>query len=122
MKAQNVEFLWNSTISEITAADTVTGAVIADTRTKAVSEIRCDGIFVSIGRTPATGFLNAAVTLDSAGYIIADESAKTDIDGVFAAGDVRTKTLRQIVTAVADGAAAAHSAEEYLADKQPSFY
>ncbi len=122
MKAQNVEFLWNSTVSEIIAGDAVTGAIITDTRTDAASEIRCDGIFVSIGRTPATGFLNAAVALDSAGYIIADESAKTDIDGVFAAGDVRTKTLRQIVTAVADGAAAAHSAEEYLADKQPSFY
>lgn len=122
MKAQNVEFLWNSTVSEIIAGDAVTGAIITDTRTDAASEIRCDGIFVSIGRTPATGFLNAAVTLDSAGYIIADESTKTDIDGVFAAGDVRTKTLRQIVTAVADGAAAAHSAEEYLADKQPSFY
>lgn len=122
MKARNVEFLWNSTVSEIIAGDAVTGAIITNTRTDAASEIRCDGIFVSIGRTPATGFLNAAVTLDSAGYIIADESTKTDIDGVFAAGDVRTKTLRQIVTAVADGAAAAHSAEEYLADKQPSFY
>lgn len=122
MKAQNVEFLWNSTVSEIIAGDAVTGAIITDTRTDAASEIKCDGIFVSIGRTPSTGFLNAAVTLDSAGYIIADESTKTDIDGVFAAGDVRTKTLRQIVTAVADGAAAAHSAEEYLADKQPSFY
>lgn len=114
MKARNVEFLWNSTVSEIIAGDAVTGAMITDTRTDTVSEIRCDGIFVSIGRTPATGFLNSAVTLDKAGYVLADESTKTDIDGVFAAGDVRTKTLRQIVTAVSDGAAAAHFAEEYL--------
>ena len=118
IKAQNVEFIWNSTVSEIIAAGNVTGAMLTDARTKAVTEIKCDGIFVSIGRTPATGFLNSAVTLDKAGYIIADENTKTNIDGVFAAGDVRTKALRQIVTAVADGAAAAHFAEEYLSDNE----
>ena len=73
------------------------------------------GIFISIGREPATGFLNGSVTLDSAGYVVADESTKTNIEGVFAVGDIRTKVLRQIVTAVSDGAVCVHYAQEYLA-------
>ncbi|MDY6016592.1 MAG: FAD-dependent oxidoreductase, partial [Oscillospiraceae bacterium] len=79
-------------------------------------EIECDGVFVSIGRKPATDFLQGVVALDKNGYIIADESTKTEIDGVYAVGDVRTKPLRQIVTAAADGAVAVHFAEEYLND------
>ena len=73
-----------------------------------------DGVFVSIGRRPATDFLNGVLPLDEQGYIIAGEDTKTSIDGVFAAGDVRIKALRQIVTATADGAVAASAAEEYL--------
>ena len=76
--------------------------------------INCDGVFVSIGRKPATDFLQGIVNLDENGYIIADESTKTNIDGVFAVGDVRTKALRQVVTAVSDGAVAVHFAQEYL--------
>ena len=79
-----------------------------------VSELSCDGIFVSIGRKPATEFLKGVVALDENGYMIADESTKTNIDGVYAVGDARTKVLRQIVTAVSDGAVAVHHAEEYL--------
>lgn len=116
MKAENVEFLWNSTVSGIIAKDSVTGARITNVNTKDTAEIECDGIFVSIGRIPATGFLDSAIALDKTGYIIAGENTKTNVDGVFAAGDVRTKALRQIVTAVADGASAVHFAEEYLAD------
>jgi thioredoxin reductase (NADPH) len=74
----------------------------------------CDGFFVSIGRSPATDFLKGTVELDQNGYIVAGESTKTNIEGVFAVGDVRTKTLRQVVTAVADGATAVHYMEEYL--------
>jgi len=76
--------------------------------------VPCDGVFVNIGRDPMTEFLKGAVDLDERGYVIADETTKTNIDGVFAAGDVRTKALRQVVTAVADGAVAVHFAEEYL--------
>ena len=79
-------------------------------------EIACDGIFVSVGRAPATQMIENQVTLDEKGYIIADESTKTNLPGVFAVGDIRTKALRQIVTAAADGANAAYAVEEYLAD------
>lgn len=74
-------------------------------------EIACDGVFVSVGRVPATQMIENQVTLDEKGYIIADESTKTNLPGVFAVGDIRTKALRQIVTATADGA---NAAEEYL--------
>ena len=95
--------------------DRVRGVVLQDTKTGEQREIACDGVFVSIGRQPATSFLKDAVSLDKNGYIIADESTRTNISGVFAAGDVRTKALRQVVTAATDGAVAVHYAEEYLA-------
>lgn len=116
MKAENVEFLWNSTVSDFAAENRVTGVILKNVNTGNETEIDCDGVFVSIGRKPATEFLGGAVELDQSGYIVADESTKTSVPGVFAAGDVRTKSLRQVVTAVADGAAAVHHAEEYLAE------
>lgn len=116
LKAANVEFLWNSVVSELVANDRIVGAKITDTATKEVTNINCDGIFVSIGRKPATEFLNNSVALDSNGYVIADESTRTSAEGVFAVGDIRTKALRQVVTAVSDGAVAVHFAEEYLAE------
>ena len=79
--------------------------------------IALDGLFVSIGRTPASALAEGKLELDKAGYILADESTRTSVPGVFAVGDVRTKALRQVVTAVADGAVAAHYAEEYLAEQ-----
>ncbi len=115
-KADNVEFLWNSTVTDFIATDRVSGAEIKNTVSGNATEIECDGIFISIGRKPATEFLKDKVFLDENGYIVADESTKTNIPGVFAVGDVRTKVLRQIVTAVSDGAVAAHYAEEYLAE------
>ena len=77
--------------------------------------IPCDGLFVSIGRKPVTELVKGQLALDEGGYIAADESTRTSIPGVFAVGDVRTKTVRQIVTAAADGAVAVHYAEEFLA-------
>ena len=79
--------------------------------------IACDGLFISVGRTPAAELAQGQLALDAGGYIAADESARTSLPGVFAVGDVRSKAVRQIVTAVADGAAAVHSAEQYLADR-----
>ena len=114
MKAENVEFVWNSTVEELIAPDRVRGITVKNTADASLRRIDCDGVFISIGRKPATEFLQGALPLDPVGYIIADESTKTAIDGVFAAGDVRTKALRQVVTAVSDGAVAAHHAEEYL--------
>ena len=114
-KAENVEFHWNSTVLELLSEDKLTGIRLQNVQTGEESVLECDGIFISIGRKPATELVKDQLALDSAGYIIADESTKTSVPGVYAIGDIRTKKVRQIVTAVADGAAAAHEAEEYLA-------
>ena len=116
MNAQNVEFCWNSTVKEILHGEKVSGVVLKDVNTGEEKQIDCDGVFVSIGRKPATELVAGQISLDAGGYIPADETTKTEIGGVFAVGDVRTKLLRQVVTAVADGAVAAHMAEEYLAE------
>ena len=116
MQAENVEFLWNTEIAELISDKRVSGAMVKNNITGEVTQIDCDGIFVSIGRKPATEFLGGSLELDSNGYIVADESTKTALGGVYAVGDVRTKELRQIVTAVADGAVAVHHAEQYIAE------
>ena len=114
MKCENIEFLWDSAIASIIAENRVSGVEIKNLKTQKTENIDCDGLFVSIGRQPATEFLKGIIDLDEYGYIIADESTKTNISGVFAVGDVRQKALRQVVTAVSDGAVAVHFAEEYL--------
>ena len=114
LKAENVEFVWNSVVEEFIAEKKVGGIKVKDVNTAETKVIDCDGVFVSVGREPVTAFLGGALPLDKNGYIIADETTKTSIKGVFAVGDVRTKVLRQVVTAVSDGAVAAHFAEEYL--------
>lgn len=116
MKAENVEFLGNTVLEEILADGRVTGGKLRNLITDEIREVEVDGIFVSIGRQPATASLPPELALDEAGYIVADETTKTNIAGVFAAGDVRTKALRQVVTAAADGAVAAHFAEQYLSE------
>ena len=114
MKAENVEFVWDSTVTEFAVDQRVTGLKLKNVKSGEISDIACDGVFVSIGRKPATEFLVGAVELDGNGYVVADESTKTSAEGVYAVGDVRTKVLRQVVTAVSDGAVAVHFAEEYL--------
>lgn len=116
MRAENVEFRWNSTVSEFISDEKVTGVKIKDVNTGEESVVECDGVFISVGRKPATELVKDQLELDSGGYVIADESTKTNIPGVYAVGDVRIKKVRQIVTAVADGSVAAHEAEEYLAE------
>ena len=115
-KAENVEFHWNSVVSEFISEGKVTGIKIKNIHTGEEELIHCNGVFVSVGRKPATELVTGQLNLDISGYIVADESTKTNIPGVYAVGDVRTKKLRQIVTAVSDGAVAAHEAEEYLAE------
>ncbi len=117
-EAENVEFCWNSTVEELLHGEKLTGVKIRNIQTGEVTLVEADGIFISIGRKPATELVAGQLQLDESGYIIAGESTQTSVPGVYAVGDVRTKTLRQIVTAVADGAMAAHRAEEYLADRQ----
>lgn len=119
MKAENIEFHWNSTVSEFITdgpSGKIIGVKLKDINTGEESMVDCSGVFISIGRKPASELVKGQLDLDASGYIIADESTKTNIRGVFAVGDVRTKKLRQIVTAVSDGAMAAHEAEEYLAE------
>ncbi len=115
--AENVEFVWDSTVENFIVEQKLLGITTKNVKTGELKEVICDGVFVSIGRKPATDFLKGKIPLDQNGYIIADENCKTDVSGVFAAGDVRTKILRQVVTAAADGAVAAHFAEEYLNEK-----
>ena len=117
MNAENVEFKWDSTVTKLLYEDKITGVKIKNVKTGEESIIDCDGVFVSVGRKPATDFLGSQLDLDENGYIIADETTKTSIPGVYAVGDIRTKQLRQVVTAVSDGAMAVHSAEEYLAEE-----
>ena len=115
LNAPNIAFCWNSAITELLQNGKLSGVKIQNLLTGEEAEISCDGLFVSIGRAPATKLVEGLLELDESGYIVAGESTETSIPGVYAVGDLRTKALRQIVTAVADGAMAAHSAESYLA-------
>ena len=117
MKAENVEFCWNSTVAELLQDGGLTGLRLRDNKTGEVRELALDGLFVSVGRMPETALAAGQIELDPQGYVVAGEDTRTNLDGVYAVGDVRTKALRQVVTAVADGAAAVHSAEEYLAER-----
>lgn len=117
MEAENVEFCWNCAVTELIGEKKLAGVRVRDLHTGEERDLSCDGVFISIGRKPATALVSGQLTLDGSGYIVADESTRTDIPGVFAVGDVRTKALRQIVTAAADGAVAVHYAEEYLTQK-----
>lgn len=118
MTSPNVEFCWNSTVSALLHTGRLTGLRLKDVRTGGEREIACDGMFISVGRAPATELFRDALELDKSGYIVADESTRTNLPGVFAAGDVRTKALRQVVTATADGAVAVHYAEAYLEESR----
>jgi len=113
-KASNIKIIWNSRISSVMHEETVTGVKLENLKNGSLSELACDGVFVAIGRIPNTELFRGIIDIDKAGYIMADETTKTNLQGVFAAGDVRTKPLRQVVTAASDGAVAAKSAEEYI--------
>lgn len=113
MRAETVEFKWNATVTALHGDERLTGITLQSTKTGEREQIEVDGLFISIGRSPETALFAGQIALEN-GYILAGEDTKTSIPGVFAAGDVRKKALRQIVTAAADGAVAAHFAEEYI--------
>ncbi len=117
-KNEKIEFLWNSIVTEIMGSKRVEKIKIKNVKTQEESVIEKSGIFIYIGLVPNTDYLKGKIKLSEDGYIITDENMKTDIEGVYAAGDIRKKNLRQIVTAVADGAQAAMSAVEYLEEKE----
>lgn len=114
MTAGNVEFCWNSVVSGLLYGERLTGVRLQDVHTGAETDLNCDGVFVAVGRKPATELATGQLELDKSGYIVAGESAETNIPGVYAVGDVRSKPLRQVVTAAADGAVAVQMAERYI--------
>ena len=114
-KTENIEFIWSSEVSEIREDNMmVSGVKVKSRKDESVRVVSCDGIFVAIGNIPNTDLIKDQIALDEAGYVLADETTKTNIPGVFAVGDMRQKPLRQIVTAVADGAVASKYAEEFI--------
>ena len=114
LKKSGVEMVWNSRVEEILHEKKVTGVRVENVKTGERRTIDCDALFIAIGRTPETAIFAGQADLDKGGYLVADETTRTNIAGVFAVGDVRVKEVRQIVTATADGATAAHYIEEYL--------
>jgi len=113
----NLEFVWNAQVSELLEENGALSGVLVDVQGSGEPRrIDCSGLFVAIGNQPNSDFLENALQLDDAGYVVTDESCATAVPGVYAAGDVRIKTLRQVVTAVSDGALCASEAAEYLAN------
>lgn len=113
-RAENIEFVWDSEVTELHAEQFLTGVTVRNKKNSETRLLDCDGVFVAIGNIPNTELVKGQIELDEAGYVIADETTKTNVEGVFAIGDMRQKPLRQVVTAVADGAVAAKFAEEYI--------
>lgn len=111
---ENVEILKSSQVKELLGGEDFGGLLILDLKGGGERELPVNALFVSVGRVPATAFLGNTINLEN-GYIVADESTETSLPGVFAAGDVRTKELRQVITAAADGAVAAEAAAKYIA-------
>lgn len=110
----NVEVIWDSAVREIEGEDEVTGIRVANVKSGEERSLPVEGLFIAVGIIPNSEAFEGLVSMDKGGYIVAGEDCKTDIPGIFAAGDVRTKPLRQIVTAAADGANAIYSVQEYL--------
>ena len=110
----NVEVIWNSEVKEICGEDVVEHISIYNKKQDAVSTLEVNGIFIAVGTVPNTKQFEHIVALDEKGYVLADETCRTSVEGIFVAGDIRKKALRQIITAVADGANAIHSVQEYF--------
>ena len=119
---KKIEFIWNSTLIEVTGRDFVTGIKIADVQSGKISEISAEGVFIFVGRLPHTGIFRDVLKLDTGGYIITDDNMRTSADGIFAAGDCRVKQFRQVVTAAGDGANAIYSAELYVEELKGETY
>lgn len=111
---QNLTILYNTVINKVNVNQKIESLDLLNTKSNEISNLKIDGLFIAIGRVPNTELFKGQLNLDENNYIIADETTKTNIDGVFAVGDVRSKALRQIVTATSDGANCSKSIEEYL--------
>jgi thioredoxin reductase (NADPH) len=114
MSMENVEILWDSEVAQIYGNDIVEKIDVKNKKTDDIKSIEVNGIFIAVGVIPNTGFVKGLVEMDEKGYIIASETCETSVPGIFAAGDIRLKPMRQIITAVADGANAINSAQKFL--------
>lgn len=113
-KQENIEILWNTTVEEIVGDEKVNGLVVINNLSKKTYNLDVDGVFVAVGTIPNSKLIDGKINQDSQGYVTATENCKTSIPGVFAAGDIRSKEFRQIITATSDGANAIYSIEKYL--------
>nr|WP_273038921.1 thioredoxin-disulfide reductase [Tepidanaerobacter syntrophicus] len=113
-----ISFIWDSVVDEIRGKDTVNELVVKNVKTGELESISVDGIFVAIGQTPLTDFVKDIISLDNQGYIITNEHLMTNVPGIFAAGDIRQKSLRQVITAASDGAVAAVEAGRFIESMQ----
>jgi thioredoxin reductase (NADPH) len=113
-----IKFLWNSVVEEIKGDKTVQSVLVKNVKTGEMTEHETEGVFLFVGLSPRTQFIKGLVQMDKEGYILTNENCETSVGGIFAAGDCRKKLLRQIATAVGDGATAAFAAEKYLEGKK----
>ena len=112
----NIEIIYDTVVNSINGTQSVESITVQNTKTDASSELKVDGIFIAVGTVPNTQILSGLVQMDDKGYVVADETCKTSWPGVFVAGDVRTKPLRQVLTATADGANAITSIQKYFSE------
>jgi thioredoxin reductase (NADPH) len=115
---EKIDYIWNSTVHEIVGDDLVTGVRVKNIKTGQISEVECDGVFMFVGTVPRTGFVENLIKLSPQKYVTTTEKMETNVPGIFAAGDVRDKYLRQVVTAAGDGAIAAVAAEKYIESEE----
>lgn len=114
MSLENVEIIWDSVVEDIQGDDFVNQMNIKNLKTDEKTNLEVDGVFIAVGNIPTSSVYKDVIAMDESGYIIANENCETDIPGVFAAGDIRTKELRQIITAASDGANAITAVERYF--------
>lgn len=110
----NIEIIWDSTVTELHGDNKLTGIQIVNLKDESIKDLELDGLFVAVGSYPMSNLVKDLVELNPQGYIIAGENCATSVDGIFAVGDIRTKHLRQVITAAADGAVSVYEAEKYL--------
>jgi thioredoxin reductase (NADPH) len=118
MNNEKITFVWDSVVDSIVGEAVVSGVRVKNKKTDEITELAVSGVFIAVGTMPQSDDVKEIVATDESGYIIADQSQKTSVPGVFAAGDIVAKPLRQVVTAAADGAVAIYSAQAYLYEKE----
>lgn len=114
----NVEIIWNSVVEEIIGTEVVGGIVIHNKETNKNTTLSVFGVFIAVGMIPNSEVYKGIINMDEGGYLIADETCKTNVPGIYAAGDIRTKALKQVITAASDGANAITSVERYLSEEK----